>query len=302
MSPDLSGRIGTRVSKNVAGQTTSFLRDGAYVTDPVIADNLATYTPGISERRGGTTRYTHSGLKNTGAQSTSLIVATRMYDAYGMIRSSSGTWSGPFGYAGGYGYQEDETGLRLLGHRYYDASTGRFLTRDPIKDGRNWYSYCDGDPINGVDPTGLATVLEAIQAGIRRGILPKGTDRRYIKDKDFKDAIHREKGLRVVPGELDNPDLEVDEIIEIADELLELEEKTRRRKSEFVKKPVVKSPSRGVDWGLVGGVVVAVSIVVVAGAIIVASGGTATGPVLVGGAAALGAVIVSPQTKRRAGG
>jgi len=124
----------------------------------VIADNLATYTPGISERRGGTTRYTHSGLKNTGAQSTSSIVATRVYDEYGMVRSTNGTWSGPFGYAGGYGYQEDETGLRLLGHRYYDASTGRFLTRDPIKDGRNWYSYCDGDPINGADPNGLQSV------------------------------------------------------------------------------------------------------------------------------------------------
>jgi len=148
--------LDTRVSKNVAGQTTSFLRDGAYVTDPVIADSLATYTPGVSERRGGTTRYTHSGLKNTGAQSTNAIVATRVYDAYGMVRSTTGTWSGPFGYAGDYGYQEDETGLRLLGHRYYDASTGRFLTRDPIKDGRNWYSYCDGNPVNGADPGGLS--------------------------------------------------------------------------------------------------------------------------------------------------
>jgi len=128
----------------------------------VIADNLATYTPGISERRGGTTRYTHRGLKNTGAQSTSSIVASRVYDAYGMIRSATGTWAGPFGYAGGYGYQEDETGLRLLGHRYYDASTGRFLTRDPIKDGRNWYSYCDGDPINAADPTGLVLIYLVI--------------------------------------------------------------------------------------------------------------------------------------------
>jgi hypothetical protein len=45
--------------------------------------------------------------------------------------------------------------LQLLGHRYYDSSTGRFLTRDPIKDGRNWYTYCDNDPVNGTDPSGL---------------------------------------------------------------------------------------------------------------------------------------------------
>jgi hypothetical protein len=29
----------------------------------------------------------------------------------------------------------------LLGHRYYDPTLGRFLSRDPIKDGRNWYVY-----------------------------------------------------------------------------------------------------------------------------------------------------------------
>lgn len=68
--------------------------------------------------------------------------------------SSSGTWTGPFGYAGGFGYQEDATGLKLLGHRYYDSSTGRFLTRDPIKDGGNWYTYCSNDPIVNSDPEG----------------------------------------------------------------------------------------------------------------------------------------------------
>jgi uncharacterized protein RhaS with RHS repeats len=48
----------------------------------------------------------------------------------------------------------------LLGHRYYDPSTGRFLTRDPIKDGRNWYSYGGGDgaPTGFVDPDGCETL------------------------------------------------------------------------------------------------------------------------------------------------
>jgi|GEM_PF-4574169 len=45
----------------------------------------------------------------------------------------------------------------LLGHRFYDPSVGRFLTRDPIKDGRNWYGYGGGygNPVNSVDPDGL---------------------------------------------------------------------------------------------------------------------------------------------------
>ncbi len=54
--------------------------------------------------------------------------ATRTYDAFGMLVASMGTPRGLFGYAGSYGYQEDkDCGLKLLGHRYYDPSTGRFL-------------------------------------------------------------------------------------------------------------------------------------------------------------------------------
>jgi RHS repeat-associated protein len=136
---------------------TNLHRDRAYVTDPVIWDSGATYTPGISERRNGVSTFLHGGLKDVQTQTDSSgnVVATRKYDAYGMVTNSTGVWKGPFGYSGGAGYQEDETGLQLLGHRYYDASTGRFLTRDPIKDGRNWYSYCDNNPVTRVDPNGL---------------------------------------------------------------------------------------------------------------------------------------------------
>jgi len=100
-------------------------------------------------------------LKNTAAQSGSsqTVSARRKYDAWGNVRSSTGTWNGPFGHAGGFGYQSnDRSGLQLLGHRYYDPETGRFLTRDPIKDGLNWQSYGGGiaSPLSMVDPNGLA--------------------------------------------------------------------------------------------------------------------------------------------------
>jgi RHS repeat-associated protein len=84
------------------------------------------------------------------------VTATRVYDAFGNVASSTGTWSSPFGYAVPFGYQEDnDSGLKLLGHRYYDSSTGRFLSRDPAKDGRNWYLYCANRPLTSVDPSGL---------------------------------------------------------------------------------------------------------------------------------------------------
>lgn len=53
-------------------------------------------------------------------------------------------------------------GMLLLGHRYYDSSTGRFLTRDPIKDGRNWYVYCDNNPVDGADQESTIHIVVSI--------------------------------------------------------------------------------------------------------------------------------------------
>ncbi|MDX2064806.1 MAG: RHS repeat-associated core domain-containing protein [Fimbriimonadaceae bacterium] len=87
-------------------------------------------------------------------------MASRQYDAIGNVAAVSGTWTGPLGFAGSWGYQEDgDSGLQLLGHRYYDPSTGRFLTRDPIKDGRNWYTNCENNPLTAVDPDGLQSIV-----------------------------------------------------------------------------------------------------------------------------------------------
>jgi RHS repeat-associated protein len=123
----------------------------------VLDDGTKKYTPGVSSRQGSTSTFQHSGLKNATEQSNSsqTETASRQYDAFGNTVSSSGTWQGPFGYAGSFGYQEDPNGLKLLGHRYYDSATGRFITSDPIGAGSNWYAYAGNDPVSGTDPAGL---------------------------------------------------------------------------------------------------------------------------------------------------
>jgi RHS repeat-associated protein len=151
--------VNTRVATGKIGQApnNTFARDGVGVTAPVMRDSGAAYTPGTSERRSGVSTFSHSGIKNANVQtsSTGAIAATRTYDAFGNTVASTGTWKGPFGYAGQFGYQEDASGLKLLGNRYYDAEIGRFITKDPIKDGRNWYAYCDNNPITSYDEDGL---------------------------------------------------------------------------------------------------------------------------------------------------
>ncbi len=139
----------------------TFKRAGIGVTSPVLSDGSANYTPSGENRAGVKTAY-HGGLKSFDSQTNSAqsVVGQRLTDAFGNQISGSGVWKGRFAYGGPYGYQEDpDTGLRLLGHRYYDSSTGRFLTRDPIKDGRNWYVYCDNAPISRIDPDGLAYLV-----------------------------------------------------------------------------------------------------------------------------------------------
>src|SRR5690606_6999803 len=151
------------------------------VVSPVVNDASANYTPGASERRNGVTIFFHSGIKNTDVQTnvSEAAAALRVYDAFGNELSSTGTFQSPFGYGGGFGYQEDaDYGVRLLGRRYYAAETGRFLTRDPVQDGRNWYSYGAGEanPITGADPTGLMLMaaLAAIAVSDSPGTIPFG--------------------------------------------------------------------------------------------------------------------------------
>ncbi len=159
--------FGARVSKSDSSGTTTYLRSGTSVVAPVVADSQAVYTPGISERRGSASRFYHGDIKNFVEQtdSSGQIVSSQQYDAFGNLVSSTGTWSGPFAYGGRFGYQSDsDTSLSLLGHRYYDPTTGRFLTRDPIGDGRNWYVYVANNPIGLADPTGLQ-VMDPIWFG-----------------------------------------------------------------------------------------------------------------------------------------
>jgi RHS repeat-associated protein len=67
------------------------------------------------------------------------------------------TWAGDHGFLD---KPEDTTGLTAIGARYYDPTTGRFISVDPVMDltdPQQWnaYIYANGNPLTWSDPTGL---------------------------------------------------------------------------------------------------------------------------------------------------
>ena len=80
------------------------------------------------------------------------------YDVFGGIYKGNS----PYGLETGYtGKPYDAvTGLSDYGFRDYSPTYARFITEDPIRDGENWFSYVGNNPVNWVDPWGLAPMQE----------------------------------------------------------------------------------------------------------------------------------------------
>jgi RHS repeat-associated protein len=86
------------------------------------------------------------------------VTATRKYDVYGAVRSSTGTSTSKHKFVGCLGHMsEDETGLIYMRARYMDPVTGRFISEDPGYQGLNWYAYANGNPVGMIDSGGRAS-------------------------------------------------------------------------------------------------------------------------------------------------
>ncbi len=100
----------------------------------------------------------HLGSPRLVVDVTTGAVLQRMdYDEFGQVITDTNPGFQPFGFAGGL-YDRD-TKLVRFGARDYDAEVGRWLAKDPIGfagGDTNLYGYVVNDPVNFVDPAGLA--------------------------------------------------------------------------------------------------------------------------------------------------
>jgi RHS repeat-associated protein len=87
-------------------------------------------------------------------------VANYEYGPFGEVIRATGPMAklNPFRFS--TKYQDDETDFLYYGYRYYNPSTGRWLSRDPIeeKGGKNLYGFVSNDPVDKADARGKAEI------------------------------------------------------------------------------------------------------------------------------------------------
>jgi RHS repeat-associated protein len=186
--------FGRRIYKSSSATTSIYAYDGDNLIEEANSSGAAvaryTQTNNIDEPlamlRSATTSYYEAdgiGSVTSLSSATGPLAQTYTYDSFGNITASSGSLTNPFRYTGRE--WDTETNLQFSRSRYYDESTGRFLSEDPLgmagsdvdfyrfkyydpaarsilresrtgfRGGLNFYRYAVNNPTNLNDPFGL---------------------------------------------------------------------------------------------------------------------------------------------------
>ena len=176
---------GNRVAKSANGVVTRYLVDDLNPTGYAqVVEELSggvvqrQYTYGlqrISEYQpiSGTWTASFYGYDGGGnvrqlTNAAGAVTDTYDYDAFGNVLNKTGSTPNNFLYRSEQ--FDSDLGLYYLRARYYNALTGRFVSRDPensqLKDPKSLhkYLYANGDPVNRIDPRGRDAFFEYLGA------------------------------------------------------------------------------------------------------------------------------------------
>jgi len=148
----LPGQEFTRTNSSGVVVCTRYYSHNGTVVGERVGDTNTTYL--FTDPHGTTT------VAVPTTQSGTATPIRRQLDPYGnqVGATAGGVWPDQHGYLNKP--TNPATGLTDVGARTYDASTGRFLSVDPVLDPgdplqANGYAYADNNPVNLTDPTGL---------------------------------------------------------------------------------------------------------------------------------------------------
>lgn len=153
-----------------AQRTDFLLRGDSVLADYLSAGSSVTVTHYLlgpqtdellgQETNGQWTYFIQDGAGNVSVASDAAggELARRTYDAFGAVMTQTGAWPGRYGFTG----REQVGAGNLLYYRarYYDNTTGRFISADPAfghldaPETLHRYSYVKNDPVNLSDPSG----------------------------------------------------------------------------------------------------------------------------------------------------
>jgi RHS repeat-associated protein len=183
-------------------QSTTFLYDGANVVLDRNSDSSSVEYlngPGIDNKlrqksaSTGSLHFMSDHLGSTIAltSETGGLVERQQYEPFGQTSSSQLT---RYGFTGRE--RDNATGLMYYRARWYDPQIGRFMSEDPIglEGGLNFYAYVQDNPVNLVDPFGLA-YTKAQCAALFESIISRATRLAYKLGKydavaDFSGGAH----------------------------------------------------------------------------------------------------------------
>ncbi|MEK8018317.1 MAG: RHS repeat-associated core domain-containing protein [Candidatus Parabeggiatoa sp.] len=161
--------FGRRIWKEVEGVRTYFV----YAAEGLIGeyddsgveikgygyrpDSMWTTNPLFQKTNGSYYWYQndHLGTPQKLLDSQGNVVWAAVYEAFGKAQVDVDLVENHLRFAGQY--FDGETGLHYNWHRYYEPTTGRYLSVDPIPS-VNLYVYVSGNPVSFVDPFGLSNL------------------------------------------------------------------------------------------------------------------------------------------------
>ena len=103
-----------------------------------------------------------------------------------MVRAQQSGGDPKLRYCGSLGHkQDDESGPVYMRARYYEPSSGRFVSEEPAECGLNYYTYASDDPLNRTDTTGKYDESSANASYLLLWIAVLG----YVRSTDFACGI-----------------------------------------------------------------------------------------------------------------
>jgi RHS repeat-associated protein len=95
--------------------------------------------------------------------SSSWFLTKRVIMLWGGFRTGTKA-NGKAAYCANLGHkQDDESGFIYMRARYYEPTSGRFVSEDSKADGGNWFSCCMNNPVNAWDKTGGIAIFALMQ-------------------------------------------------------------------------------------------------------------------------------------------